>query len=442
MTDTIRDAATGTERVVGGTSVRVPIPKSVKTHVADPVNLFTLRALTDACQGFSFTAGAGPESGALIDGVATFEVVAGVTAQSDIVTLIAGDADLADALLADGPDMSTLFDATFTSASGDLWTDVVASAAIQLILGAGGRFVPFSGKIDAAVHTNAFGAPPDSVLAVGTDDGTVSGAPTVQTVTTDGTAVQQADPTRLKMTEASAASILAKLDVATSTRASEATVATLATQATQASIQTAVEKVSTEVAVGDGLAVRQVTASKLNVTEASAAAIKTAVELIDDPVVVTDAVGSTKNMQAGLVAYADPSVLPADVSANGDSVPAAGSRKGETYVYLSRQINGEDASRLVLRTEQQPTASAELSADAIVVAAGTSGRVYGLLASVTVASVVYLRNDAVVGGSILKTFDLPVGFHSINLFGLPYGNGLYFDYSSGTLTAVVLYRNT
>ena len=94
-----------------------------------------------------------------------------------------------------------------------------------------------------------------------------------------------------------------------------------------------------------------------------------------------------------------------------------------------------------MRVEEQPSYSAETGADAIIVAAATVGRFYGLLYSVTAAAQVILRNDAVVSGSIIKTFDLPVGCNMIPLHGMTYGNGVFLDVVSGTGTYVVLYRN-
>lgn len=121
--------------------------------------------------------------------------------------------------------------------------------------------------------------------------------------------------------------------------------------------------------------------------------------------------------------------------------PAEADATGGLKASLTSLINGEDSSRRVLRVEQQPTASAEISASAVIVAAGTAGRIYGVLASVTAAAVVELRADGVVGGAVIKTLDLPVGLYSLDFRGLPYANGLYAKVVSGTGTYVVLYRN-
>lgn len=129
------------------------------------------------------------------------------------------------------------------------------------------------------------------------------------------------------------------------------------------------------------------------------------------------------------------------LQADGYWWPAEADATGGLKASLTSLINGEDSSRRVLRVEQQPTASAEISASAAIVAAGTPGRIYGVLASVTAAAVVELRADGVVGGAVIKTLDLPTGLHSPNFRGLPYANGLYAKVVSGTGTYVVLYRN-
>lgn len=177
------------------------------------------------------------------------------------------------------------------------------------------------------------------------------------------------------------------------------------------------------------------------ITETNSAAIAASTAAIEAAIGDHDATTDTEGVRVLGVAYSDPASLPADVSANGDDCHMATSRKGEVMVYPSRLSAGEDSSRGVLRVERQPTASADLTASAIVVAAGTPGRVYGVLASVTVAATVRLRADAVVAGAILKEWALPVGVYSLDHFGLSYGNGLYLEVAAGTCTVVVLYRN-
>ena len=136
----------------------------------------------------------------------------------------------------------------------------------------------------------------------------------------------------------------------------------------------------------------------------------------------------------------DPASMPADTTV-GRLTTLLTNLKGILMVNDAYLGFGEDASRGVMRVEEQPSYSAETGADLAIVAAGISGRLYGLLYSVTVAAQVILRNDGVVGGSIIKTFDLPVGCNMIPLKGMTYGNGVFLDYVSGTGTFVVLYRD-
>ena len=223
----------------------------------------------------------------------------------------------------------------------------------------------------------------------GSHDGTTTGTPSVWKVVSGiGSVVETSAVTSL----ARLTSILAQLDVALSTRA----------------------------------------------TETTAGSIKTAAELIDDAVIAQDGAAG-KAMTAG-AELRDIAALPADGAA-GNARRLLASLKGILYTYDAYLGFGEDASRNVMRVEEQPSYSAETGADAIIVAAATVGRFYGLLYSVTAAAQVILRNDAVVSGSIIKTFDLPVGCNMIPLHGMTYGNGVFLDVVSGTGTYVVLYRN-
>lgn len=99
-----------------------------------------------------------------------------------------------------------------------------------------------------------------------------------------------------------------------------------------------------DVEVGDEIEVTQAVAADLNCTEANSAAIAASLAVADDWDAVHDAVAGTDGVRQMGTAYADPSVLPADVSANGDDARVAVSRKGETFVYPSRLSCGERAT--------------------------------------------------------------------------------------------------
>jgi hypothetical protein len=209
-------------------------------------------------------------------------------------------------------------------------------------------------------------------------------------------------------------------------------------------VRTAVEKLATETAVGDGLAVRQATAGKLNVTEASAADIKAAVEKLDDWDAVHDAAAGTDGVRLMGTAYADPSTLPADVSADGDGVRVATSRKGETYVYQSRLGFGEDSSRDVVRVERQGTETGRSAASAAVVAAGTAGRILGHVLEAGAGGATFnVRKDGVVGGAIIAQFVLAANTYDLRDWpDWPYGNGLYCEIAAGGGAFNFVVRNT
>ena len=265
---------------------------------------------------------------------------------------------------------------------------------------------------------------------VGSSDGTTTGTPSVQKVVSGVASVVSTTSDALLTTiDAVLDNILGQLDVKLSTRATEVTVATLATEATAATL--ASEATAATLAT-------EATAVTLG-TEVTLAAVQTAAELIDDAVVAQDGAAG-KAMTAG-VELADIAALPADGVA-GAIRRLLGSLKGILYTYEAYLGFAEDASRNVIRVEEQPSYSAETGIDLAIVAAGNSGRLYGLLYSVTVAAQVILRNDGVVGGSIIKTFDLPVGCNFIPLKGMTYGNGVFLDVVGGTGTYVVLYRDT
>ncbi len=129
--------------------------------------------------------------------------------------------------------------------------------------------------------------------------------------------------------------------------------------------------IEVSVTVADTLTVVQPTAANLNATvvggagaalatEATLGNVQTAVQLIDDAAAVHDAVTGTTGLRQAAVAYADPAALPADVSADGDNVRLAASRKGEVYVYPSRNISGERATATAIgadsiRTREEGT---------------------------------------------------------------------------------------
>lgn len=99
-----------------------------------------------------------------------------------------------------------------------------------------------------------------------------------------------------------------------------------------------------DVEAGDEIEVVQAVAADLNCTEVNSAAIAASLAVADDWDAVHDAVAGTDGVRQMGTAYADPSVLPADVSANGDDARVAVSRKGETFVYPSRLSCGERAT--------------------------------------------------------------------------------------------------
>lgn len=156
--------------------------------------------------------------------------------------------------------------------------------------------------------------------------------------------------------------------------------------------------------------------------ETTLGSVKTAVELIDDPVVATDAAAAAKNMQTGGVAYADPSVLPADVSANGDSVPTALSRKGEVYVYPSRLGHGEGDTVPPLRVITKGASYRGVAAaNAVVSGAGTLVR---FKARATTAGVVSIYDAATATGTPVCELAIPTNDTRFDLPGIAIGTAI------------------
>lgn len=242
-------------------------------------------------------------------------------------------------------------------------------------------------------------------------------------------------------------------------------------------INTAVQKLATEVTVGDGLAVRQATASKLNATvvqgtaaslkceptqtdaaklvttarqataadlnctEASALDTKIAVQLIDDAVVAQDGVAG-KGMTVG-VELKDIAAMPADGVA-GTIRRVLGSLKGILYTYEAYLGFAEDASRNVMRVERQGAETGRLVASGVVVAAGTGGRILGHVLEAGAGGATFnVRKDGVIGGAIIAQFVLAASTYRMEDWpDWPYGNGLYCEIVAGGGAFNFVVRNT
>lgn len=224
------------------------------------------------------------------------------------------------------------------------------------------------------------------------------------------------------------------------------------------SIKTAVERVATEVAVGDGLNVRQATPAKLNVTEASAAtiasrlldgassaasilsAIKTAVELIDDAVFTQDAAAG-KGLATG-AELVDPAALPADGVA-GKVRRLIANLKGMLIVTLGTALSGENGltgSSGRIWTQVPGTGGTVLTDTGTLYAAGC--RVLGfLVTTTTVATAEGTFKDGGAGGTDkAKHFFNALGTLYYPAFGLTVGTDLYFTKGTawvGSIVAVV-----
>jgi len=455
MAQTVRDAATGTDRVVGGTAVRLPIPRFVKTDVADPVNLLTLRALTDACQGFAFSDGL-VESAALTDGVATFVVVAGTTTQADVIGLIVGDAELADSIAATGIATTTKFDATFTAAAGDLWVDANAEASIQLILGADGRFYPSSGKLDLAVHTDAHGTPPDTQIAYGSTDGSTTAASVKPVkVASDGTVaisgavteylpVAGADPTAVvgttgRLNEDVTIQINAAGPKSVVAHPKQNGVSIIGANGAAASVSAA-GKVVTLTAKNDGTtdvtAMNVLIAASSTVSPLLAALTGTGADTFEAAFTVAE----TPLWASGTI----PAHVLCALGPDGYNWPVETDSTGGLKTSFSSLLFSEDGSRNIMRVEKQGTETGRSVASAIVVAAGTTGRIYGHVLEAGAGGATFnVRKDGVIVGAIIAQFILAANTYSMQAWpDWPFGNGLYCEIAAGGGAFNFVVRNT
>lgn len=261
----------------------------------------------------------------------------------------------------------------------------------------------------------------------GSHDGSASGTPSVWKIVSGiGSVVETSAVASL----ARLTSILAQLDVALSTRASEATLTTI--DADTGAIKTATEKVATETGVGTGLLVRQPTAANFNTTEASASATKTAVELIDDAVVAQDG-AAAKAMTAG-AELRDIAALPADGVA-GSVRRLLASLKGILYTYPAYLSYGEGDTVPQLRTQHRGTYGTATAVSAQVVAVPCV--LQKLLYSTTAGGQVDVR-DGGAAGAIKCSFLLPIGASSIAIDAI-HGTDVYYTFVAplaGTLNAV------
>lgn len=153
-----------------------------------------------------------------------------------------------------------------------------------------------------------------------------------------------------------------------------------------------------------------------------------------------DAATESPVVRVGGVAYADPSVLPADVSANGDDAHLACSRKGETYVYPSRLSAGEDVALDVLKVEHRyssytATADGQVKASAGFLHAGTI-----MCTAVAGNQKVILYDNSAAAGTVLAEFYFAAaGQHSFVL-DVPFGTALYCDFDGVTGRVTLSYR--
>jgi hypothetical protein len=558
MTESVKDAATGTDRDVSGPQVRLPVSR---TYTYDTGKQMTFRSLgIDAA--FSLLPGAA-ESISVVGDAVVMEFKGDVSTLGTIQALIASN-PVAKEMIALSGDAGTI-PLAWAGAAANLWNDLYATAAAMIVQDDEGHWAPFSGKsIVVEVKLDAFAAVPDSALSVGTDDGLISGAKKVQIVTADGTRVQQTDATKLVATvkQGTAADLKCEPTQADAAKlvvtAKQATAADLkCTEASAADIKTAVQEVASacatdradaapaEALLGGGKA------TDLTALPADVAAGKLVAFLADLkgillsrlmlPIAVGGAAGevvgttgklpyvagvshtinatgpktvtvrelvggvswsvasggghsvlasgravtitvknddstTTADVIADIAASATVSRLMALTGTAGDHWDHTLAGAGEALEYdgtipaqvtcmrwpdgyfrpaeidstdgiktsLSSLLFSEDGSRNVMRVERQGGETGRSAASAIVVPAGTTGRILGHVLEAGAGGATFnVRKDAVIGGAIIAQFVLAANTYDLRDWpDWPFGNGLYCEIAAGGGAFNFVTRNT
>jgi hypothetical protein len=124
--------------------------------------------------------------------------------------------------------------------------------------------------------------------------------------------------------------------------------------------------------------------------------------------------------------------------------PAETDSTGGIKVSQSSLLFSEDGSRNVMRTEHQGTETGRSAVSAIVVAAGTAGRIYGHVLEAGAGGATFtVRKDAVIGGAIIAQFVLAANAYDLRDWpDWPFGNGLYCEIAAGGGAFNFVVRNT
>lgn len=150
--------------------------------------------------------------------------------------------------------------------------------------------------------------------------------------------------------------------------------------------------------------------------------------------------------QEGLAAYTDPSTLPAAVSADGDSVRAAGSLLGEQYSYLSRNIAGEDdavgapygrmiSERRLSVGGRVTNVTPGLGGQLIPAGTGVLGNVTFYNIDPAVGVTVILYDNTAAAGTVLDEFFVAPGTTESHDLDVYYAIGVYASFSAGAAVA-------
>ena len=129
---------------------------------------------------------------------------------------------------------------------------------------------------------------------------------------------------------------------------------------------------------------------------------------------------------------------------DGYNWPVETDATGGVKTSFSSLLFAEDGSRNVMRTEHQGTETGRKVASDVVVAAGTTGRIYGHVLEAGAGGATFnVRKDGVIGGAIIVQFILAANTYKMEPWpDWPYGNGLYCEIAAGGGAFNFVVRNT